>query len=316
MALAYDRKIMYCGNVMEVYSYKEPILKEYKNKIDKQRREQTDEVIKENRDRSLRRTKDRIRNLTNTNYVAGRSSFLTLTFKENMVDYDVAFDCWKRFKQMLEYKIGKKLQYMGVVEFQTKHYEKTGRCAIHFHIALFNIDYLDQKMLYELWNKVTTGGVNIKSLNEVDNVGAYLTFYLGKDFDGYLRFERYKNKKRYFYSRNLKEPEILLMNTREFAEDKKHFENLIRALDPNVVYEYVSNPIEIVRTYGVEYQEEVTLEQSRLDGFSPPRQLYKDLQNKKELSEVVAYTQQVHYKQIILNQNSDYRKKILSEQIC
>ena len=37
--MAYDVKVAYCGNVIEVYSYKENILDGYKNKIEKQKKE-------------------------------------------------------------------------------------------------------------------------------------------------------------------------------------------------------------------------------------------------------------------------------------
>ena len=94
MAQFYDAKLVFAGNVVEVTTYKEPIMKSFKNKIDKQKRLQTEEVKNENKIRSIRRTTKRIRNLANANFVPGRSSFLTLTFKENMTDYDLAFNYW------------------------------------------------------------------------------------------------------------------------------------------------------------------------------------------------------------------------------
>ena len=54
---AYDRKVVCCGNVLEVYEYKEPIKTGYKNKIEKKPREQTLEVKLENFHRSIKRTK-------------------------------------------------------------------------------------------------------------------------------------------------------------------------------------------------------------------------------------------------------------------
>ena len=100
----YNAKVVYCGNVLEVYQYKEPILNGYENKIEKEKREQTEDVKKENYARSIKRTKEKIRQLVNCNFTPDNSSFLTLTFKDNITDYDVAFSFWKRFKQKVEYK--------------------------------------------------------------------------------------------------------------------------------------------------------------------------------------------------------------------
>ncbi|MGL6125467.1 MAG: rolling circle replication-associated protein, partial [Metamycoplasmataceae bacterium] len=120
---------------MEVYEYLEPIKEGYKNKIEKQEREKTTLVKLENYSRSIKRTKQTIRQLVNTNFCQDSSSFLTLTFKNNITDYDVAFNYWKLFKRKIERKYSLKLSYLGVVEFQE-------RGAIHFHICLFNVPYL------------------------------------------------------------------------------------------------------------------------------------------------------------------------------
>ena len=84
----YDRKIVYAGDVVELIEYKRPIISGYQNKIEKQQREQTQEVKKENFDRSMRRTRKKIMDYVNCNF-DDRSSFLTLTFKENMRDLEL-----------------------------------------------------------------------------------------------------------------------------------------------------------------------------------------------------------------------------------
>ena len=151
MANVYDAKIVIAGNVCEVTTYKEPILTDFKNKTEKKPREKTEEVILENQKRSIRRTTKRIRDLANANFVPGRSSFLTLTFKENLTDYEVAFTYWDLFKKRIEYKLKQKLQYLGVVEFQTKNYEETGRRAIHFHwFTYIFISYIIFKSFYKV----------------------------------------------------------------------------------------------------------------------------------------------------------------------
>ena len=146
--MSYDVKIVNCGNVMEVYKYTNPICEGFKVVKPRQSREQTEEVKNENLQRSIKRSKRKIFELVNTNFVDNYSSFLTLTFKDNLTDYDLAFNYWDRFKKKVEYHFKIKLQYCGVVEFQTKNYSTTGRCAIHFHIVLFDVPYLKHNVLH------------------------------------------------------------------------------------------------------------------------------------------------------------------------
>ena len=157
----YDRKIVYAGDVVELIEYKRPIIAGYQNKIEKQQREQTQEIKKENFDRSIRRTRKKIMDYVNCNF-DNRSSFLTLTFKENMRDLELANYQWKLFKQRLERKYKQKLKYCGVIEFQNgdtiylgadgKIHKGTGRKAIHYHICLFDIDYLPPCVTsFQIW---------------------------------------------------------------------------------------------------------------------------------------------------------------------
>ena len=111
----YDVKIVNCGNVVEIYKYSNPISSGYKITKPRQAREQTEQVKNENLQRSIKRSKRKIFELVNTNYVKYKSSFLTITFKENITDYDLAFNYWKRFKQKVEYHYEIKLQYCGNV---------------------------------------------------------------------------------------------------------------------------------------------------------------------------------------------------------
>lgn len=287
--MAYDVKVAYCGNVIEVYSYKENILEGYKNKIEKQKREQTMDVKLENYNRSIKRTKETIRQLANTNFVKGRSSFLTLTFKENITDYDVAFNYWNLFKKKVERAYKLKLQYLGVVEFQE-------RGAIHFHIILFNVPYMEHSKLYDLWTKTCPGGVYIEKIkdNDCDNVGAYITKYISKDFKDFFDND-YKSKKRYFKSRGLKEPYIRKFSTKELPRDKKDFEGMMKILKDKVVFEYTSKEFEIKRKEEVPVY--VELEDLETNDII-------NIEIKKELSEIVVQTQQLNYKQIILEQNN------------
>ena len=98
----YDVKVVNCGNIVEIYKYKQPINTGYKVKKEKNIREKTEDVIKENLNRSIKRSKRKIFELVNTNFVKNKSSFLTVTFKENLTDYDLSMYYWKLFKQKQE----------------------------------------------------------------------------------------------------------------------------------------------------------------------------------------------------------------------
>lgn len=283
MANAYNKKVYICGNVIEIYEYSSPVLCDYDNKIEKCSREQTEDIKKENFIRSMKRTKRKIIQLVNSNFVVNKSSFLTLTFKDNIRDYDIAFSYWDKFKKKIEYHFKLKLTYLGVVEFQQ-------RGAIHFHICLFNVPIFRHDLLYQFWNDFSSkndnfGSVNIKSLNEVDNIGAYLTYYMGKNFDDFYDNE-FKCKKRYFKSRNLREPSQILYDTFSSPNDNVEFNHLINSVKDNIVFEYETKPFV--------YKTDI-LKTTDFDTGEIKEKLFE-------------YTQSLKYKQIVLSKNYNFRK--------
>jgi hypothetical protein len=124
---------------------------------------------------SLRQTFKRLRYLINNNFV-GRANELhiTLTYKKNMTDNKQLYKDFDRFIKRLKYKFknDSSIDYISVVEPQ-------GRGAWHCHVLIrFNdLDkvYIKNKDLKVLWG---LGFVKIKSLKDVDNIGAYLSAYL------------------------------------------------------------------------------------------------------------------------------------------
>lgn len=132
-----------------------------------------------------------VRRLINTN-MSDISKFITLTFKENVQDIDKANNEFKKFIMRLSYKIGVKVSYVAVVEFQK-------RGAIHYHCVMFNVPYIANRELQEIWGN---GFVRINTITQVDNLGAYVSKYMTKDNDD----ERLVGKKCYMSSRGLKKP--------------------------------------------------------------------------------------------------------------
>ena len=124
---------------------------------------------------SLRQTFKRLRYLINNNFEGDPNELhVTLTYKANMKDTKKLYEDFKNFMKRLKYRYKKEttIDYLTVVEPQ-------GRGAWHMHLLLrFNeLDkvYINNSDLRALWGQ---GFVTIKSLKDVDNIGAYLSAYL------------------------------------------------------------------------------------------------------------------------------------------
>ena len=124
---------------------------------------------------SLRQTFKKLRYLINNNFTgAANEKFLTLTYAENMQDRERLMHDFQKFMQKLNYsyKDFSSVDYLSVVEPQA-------RGAWHMHVLMrFNdIDtvYLDGADLRRLWPH---GFHTVKSLRDVDNIGAYVSAYL------------------------------------------------------------------------------------------------------------------------------------------
>jgi hypothetical protein len=124
---------------------------------------------------SLRQTFKKLRYLINNNFTGKRNElFLTLTYAENMTDPKKLYDDVRKFVMRLKYHFKDKstIDYINVVEPQE-------RGAWHCHVLirfneLGNIFIPNQEMA-DLWGH---GFVTIKSMKNVDNIGAYLSAYL------------------------------------------------------------------------------------------------------------------------------------------
>jgi len=123
---------------------------------------------------SLRKTFKKIRQLINTNFIGAKNELaFTITYAQNMTDNKVLYKDFEKFIKRLRYKY-LDIDYMSVVEPQE-------RGAWHCHILLrFNgleSIYIPNKDIEELWGH---GFVKVKAIrSDVDNLGAYLSAYLG-----------------------------------------------------------------------------------------------------------------------------------------
>ena len=121
---------------------------------------------------TVKRSLSTLRDLLNCNCTnVNNCRWVTLTYKENMTDTKRLYVDFKKFIMRLRYNIGN-FEYIVAMEPQ-------GRGAWHCHVVMVfdhKAPYIPNNELAECWGN---GYVKIKKLDDVDNVGAYLTAYLG-----------------------------------------------------------------------------------------------------------------------------------------
>lgn len=124
---------------------------------------------------SLRQTFKKLRYLINNNFVGnGNELHIILTYAENMTDSKRLYTDFNKFIKKLKRRFNGKstIDYISVVEPQER-----GAWHIHLLIRFNDLDkvYIENSKVADLWGQ---GFVMIKSLRNVDNIGAYLSAYL------------------------------------------------------------------------------------------------------------------------------------------
>lgn len=193
--IQYGTKIIMSGKVLELYEYKNPIKSGYSG--GKGGRKKSSDIAKEekeiNREKVLNRARRDLRRIVNSN-VAEYSKFLTLTFEENIQDIAWANREFSKFIMRVNYYLGFKVAYSGVIEFQK-------RGAVHYHVIFYNTPRkLKLDALRAIWGY---GHIKLNIIRDVDNVGAYVCKYMSKCEDE----KKLRGKKMYFNSRGLKKPQ-------------------------------------------------------------------------------------------------------------
>lgn len=222
----YKKKIIASGDILELYEYEKNVVSGFNNSKSKGKGRKcvaNDEEKLKNRELVLQRARRDLRRLINSNInmYGLDGKFVTLTFSEDITDYKKANREFTKFIQRLEYYTEKDLKYCAVPEIQKERLEKSGQAVWHYHAIFFNLPFIRQNKLMEIWEK---GFVFINRIDRVDNVGAYICKYMtkeGKDTKGI---------KSYFSSRNLYKPIVI--------KEKDRVENLVGALPGSaIVYE-------------------------------------------------------------------------------
>lgn len=188
----YYKKSVQYGNYIEVYEYD-------KVKVTFKKRNTynliPDREKKERRVDSIGRARTNIYRIVEANvgrYGDFEPVFLTLTFRENIKELSVANAEFRLFIKRLNYRARSKLKYLCVPEFQK-------RGAVHFHMVLFNMPFIDKHEIEDIWG---LGMTNIQGVKKIKSMGAYLAKYLSKSTID----KRLRGQKAYFTSRKIYRP--------------------------------------------------------------------------------------------------------------
>ena len=177
------------------------------------------ETKQENRSKTANRAREKVRRIINAN--PQLKKFLTLTFAENVTDIDFAHTALDRFIKRLNRKY-RGFQYVCVPEFQK-------RGAVHFHL-LCNLPYVDVNELAKLWGH---GFIKLNRIDNVDNVGAYVTKYMTKE----NMDERLIGRRSYSMSRGLNAPQVYT-DEKQIEAELESLENVQRVQTSTYESEY------------------------------------------------------------------------------
>ncbi|WP_056974517.1 rolling circle replication-associated protein [Holzapfeliella floricola] len=218
--MSYNKKIVQTNSYIEVYEYDKVIISENTKKINRRSKSKNfDELEQEEQLKRLHRisktrqnAKWKVMRLIDTNFDS-KTSFLTLTTKENIQNRDCFNKIFDKFIKRLNYKVFKTkkrlLKYLAVLE-------KQKRGAWHVHIILFDIPFIAHKELMKIWG---LGGVWINKIDvdTKENRGRYVSKYFEKGI-GQELVESY-GKKSFYSSRNLKHPKEYKFISNETTEN-------------------------------------------------------------------------------------------------
>lgn len=132
---------------------------------------------------SLNQTMKSLRYLINANYSGQPNElWITLTFSDSSLarNTNAVYLCFNKFIKRLRYKYGKDLEYIAILEpHEIKDGDIKNWHGYHFHLLLKSYIrknlYIPHEDFENVWG---LGLCRIERLNNVDNIGAYLSAYL------------------------------------------------------------------------------------------------------------------------------------------
>lgn len=124
---------------------------------------------------SLRQTFKKLRYLINNNFIGNKNElFLTLTYAKDIKDPEILYDDTRKFFMRLKYRFKDKstIDYINVVE---PHESGVWHCHVLLRFNELEKIFIPSDEMEKIWGH---GYIKIKSMQNVDNIGAYLSAYL------------------------------------------------------------------------------------------------------------------------------------------
>ena len=203
----YNCKILKCGDYIQLYFFKNKHFRKKENLENELIKEKNINRLGEKKFleyKNILRAKFNLQRIVKSNESVFKT-FITLTFEENITDIKEANKQFNYWVSNIRKRRKKDFAYVCVPEYQK-------RGAVHYHL-MTNVEITDTSVIIpqKLRNKKTSklkklydvvywnsGYSSVFDLKNIDNVTAYITKYMTKDYDNRLFGFR-----KYHYSRNL-----------------------------------------------------------------------------------------------------------------
>ncbi|MCU7557358.1 rolling circle replication-associated protein [Macrococcus capreoli] len=210
--MGYNLKIIRTSSYVEVWEYEHEIASDYslpqkeaEKKIDTISFEESTEEEQLNRLKGMAKTRQNAKwtllRLIDTNF-DDKTSFLTLTTKENITNRNEFNKLFDKFITRLNYNVfGLKkriIKYIAVLERQN-------RGSWHAHILLFDFPYVPHHKLLKIW-KHGAVRINKVDVDSIDNRGRYVVKYFEKGIGQELLDSM--GKKSFYASRTIKKLDV------------------------------------------------------------------------------------------------------------
>ena len=219
--MEYQTKIIDYGHKTKVVVYDRPVKIGTKNTKNRTKYENMGESQKNEADRRrLKYYKKVSKDLIELAMMNDFSVMVTLTFAENLADYDRGKTYWEnflhRFRKYLKRNGEPALKFICV-------WERQKRGAVHFH-ALFNVE-IDHKTLERLWGHGFVFVSRISSSQGKLSAIRYIVKYMTKSVEEQLKNGMKSRQRLFFASNNLEKPKITKLEEAVNLDDMI-FENL------------------------------------------------------------------------------------------
>jgi len=229
MPQKYNQKMVVAGDIVDLYTFS--MFRVQHCATFKKGLKISENKIKEKSTRSHYtdfRAKRRIINLVNANKQK-LTKFITLTFRENIQDLNIAHYEFQKFVARLK-TLDCNFKYLAVVEFQQ-------RGAIHYHL-ICNIHYVKNQILEQIWRN---GYTEIRNVRHVRNLGLYFASHGIKNQTGFIEKSKLGGRKKFFCSRKLKKPKEYI-GTEAIRAFLKNYVSV--SLFSNIYFDYYGQPVQ------------------------------------------------------------------------